>query len=104
MLKEQMAAAQVAQSELAKYLRVPAPLRRVQESLRRRTGDRRRRAGVDVASSASRTPPISLDITDEQVSRHHPLLARTRDCLTGQPLLPEPLFALFVRGAPHMSL
>ena len=92
MLNEQMAAAQVAQTELAKHLKVTAPLRRVQESLRHRAGEKRRKAsvaGVDVATSATPMPPTSLAITDEQASRH-PLLARTRDWLAGQPLLPEP--------------
>ena len=92
MLNEQMAAAQAAQTELAKHLKVTAPLRRVQESLRHRAGEKRRKAsvaGADVATSAAPTPPTSLAITDEQASRH-PLLARTRDWLAGQPLLPEP--------------
>ena len=92
MLNEQMAAAQAAQAELAKHLKVTAPLRRVQESLRRRAGEKRRKAtlaGADVAISATPMPPTSLAITDEQASRH-PLLARTRDWLAGQPLLPEP--------------
>ena len=92
MLNEQMAAAQVAQTELAKHLKVTAPLRRVQESLRHRAGEKRRKAsvaGADVATSATSMPPTSLAITDEQASRH-PLLARTRDWLAGQPLLPEP--------------
>ena len=44
MLNEQMAAAQAAQTELAKHLRVTAPLRRVQESLRHRAGEKRREA------------------------------------------------------------
>jgi len=92
MLTEHMAAAQVAQAELAKHLRVTAPLRLVQESLRRHAGEKRRKAsvaGVDVAMSAALTPPTSLAITDEQASRH-PLLSRTRDWLAGQPLFPEP--------------
>ena len=92
MLNEQMAAAQAAQEELAKHLKVTAPLRRVQESLRHRAGEKRRKASVageDVAISAAPIPPTSLDITDERASRH-PLLARTRDWLAGQPLLPEP--------------
>ena len=92
MLNEQMAAAQAAQTELAKHLKVTAPLRRVQESLRHRAGEKRRKAsvaGVDVAISAAPIPPTSLAISDEQASRH-PLLARTRDWLAGQPLLPEP--------------
>ena len=92
MLNEQMAAAQAAQAELAKHLKVTAPLRRVQESLRRRAGEKRRKgpvAGAGVAISATPMPPTSLAITDEQASRH-PLLARTRGWLAGQPLLPEP--------------
>ena len=91
-LTEQTAAAQAAQTELAKHLKVTAPLRRVQESLRHRAGEKRRKAsvaGADVATSAALAPPTSLAITDGQASRH-PLLARTRDWLAGQPLLPEP--------------
>ncbi len=92
MLRDQMAAAQVAQAELVRHLRVTAPLRLVQESLRRRAEGKRRRAtvaGVDLPTSATSTPPAALVITDEQASRH-PLLSRTRDWLSGQPLLPEP--------------
>ena len=44
MLNDQMAAAQAAQTELAKHLKVTAPLRRVQESLRHRAGEKRRKA------------------------------------------------------------
>ena len=91
-LNEQMAAVQAAQSDLAKHLRVTAPLRRVQESMRHRAGEKRREAsgaGAEVAISATPSPPRSLAVTDGQASRN-PLLARTRDWLAGHPLLPEP--------------
>ena len=91
LLSEQMAAVRAAQEELARHLRVTAPLRRAQESVRHRIGERRRRAASSGPSDppATRLAPTSLDITDDQASRH-PLLARTRDWLAGQPLLPEP--------------
>ena len=92
LLTEQMAAIRVAQAELATQLKVTAPLRRVQESLRHRAGEKRRKAGAsggEAAAPATPTRTADLDITDVQASRH-PLLARTRDWIAGQPLLPEP--------------
>ena len=84
LLIDQMAASRAAQDDLAKHLRVTAPLRRVQESLRHRAGERRRGAagGTRFAPPASvpPRPPSALLITDDQASRH-PLLSRTRDWL-----------------------
>ena len=91
LLTEQMAAVRAAQAELARHLKVTAPLRRAQESVRHRIGERRRKAALIRPGAPLASPPAqtSLDITDDQASRH-PLLARTRDWLAGQPLLPEP--------------
>ena len=92
LLTEQMADVRVAQEELARHLRVTSPLRRAQESVRRRIGERRRKAapfGPGDLSAMEMAGPTSLDITDDQASRH-PLLARTREWLAGQALLPEP--------------
>ena len=91
LLYEQMAAVRAAQEELARHLKVTAPLRRAQESVRYRIGERRRKSGLDGPSDPPGSPlaPTSLDVTDDQAARH-PLLARTREWLAGQPLLPEP--------------
>ena len=92
-LAEQIAATRAAQEELARHLRVTAPLRRVQETVRLRAGEKRRsaeRSGALPHSSAAPTrPPTDLAITDEQAASH-PLLARTRDWLAGHPLPSEP--------------
>jgi hypothetical protein len=78
LLTEQMVAVRGAQEELAKHLKVTAPLRRVQESLRHRAGQRRRRAdeagGGQPAAGLVPTPPSALAVSDEQATRH-PLLA-----------------------------
>ena len=94
LLVDQMSAARLAQEALAKHLRVTAPLRQIQESLRLRAGQRRRKVaappgkdGFGGPAKPSALPP--LVITDDQASRH-PLLRRTRDWLAGQPLLPAP--------------
>lgn len=91
LLNEQMAAVRAAQEELARHLKVTAPLRRAQESVRYRIGERRRRSGLVGPSDPPGPPlaPTSLDVTEDQAARH-PLLARTREWLAGQPLLPEP--------------
>ena len=91
LLSAQMAAVRAAQEELARHLRVTAPLRRAQESVRHRIGERRRKAASSGPCDppATRLVPTSLDITDDKAARH-PLLGRTRDWLAGQPLLPEP--------------
>ena len=91
LLTEQMADVRVAQEDLARHLKVTAPLRRAQESVRHRLGERRRKAPPSRPGdlSATEMAPTSLDITDDQASRH-PLLARTREWLAGRPLLPEP--------------
>ncbi len=92
LLIDQMAASRAAQDDLAKHLRVTAPLRRVQESLRHRAGGRRRGAAGDTRfappESVPPRPPSALLITDDQASRH-PLLSRTRDWLASGSLLPE---------------
>ena len=92
-LSEEMVATRAAQEELAKHLKVTAPLRRVQECLRHRAGDRRRRAsggaGIHPPASPRANPDSGLVISDAQAARH-PLLARTRDWLAGQTLLPDP--------------
>jgi lipopolysaccharide biosynthesis protein len=80
-----------AQADLARHLRLTAPLRRVQEHLRLRAA-RRRRART-VALSAVPSPTIhpgavnGLVIPDEAAARH-PLLARTRERLSGRPVGP----------------
>ena len=59
--------------------------------MRHRIGERRRKVAPSGPGdlAATEMAPTSLDITDDQASRH-PLLARTREWLAGQPLLPEP--------------
>ena len=94
LLVNQMATTRLAQEELAKHLKVTAPLRKVQESLRLRAGQRRRRTATLADADGSGMParpslPPRPVITDDQASRH-PLLRRTRAWLTGQPLVPEP--------------
>ena len=94
LLVDQMSAARLAQEALAKHLRVTAPLRRLQESLRLRAGQRRRKVAAAprkavVGGTPQHSAPTSLVITDDQASRH-PLLRRTRAWLAGEPLLPAP--------------
>lgn len=94
LLVDQMIAMRMAQEELATHLRTTAPLRRVQESLRLRAGERRRRtpgelSPVDRSGSTHPSAAPSIDVTEEQASRH-PLLSRTRNWMSGEPLLPEP--------------
>ena len=90
-LTDQLAAVRAGQEELAKHLRMTAPLRRVQESVRLLASERRRRAGVTSGPppSVDAKPARQLEITNHQASRH-PLLARTRGWLSGEPLLPRP--------------
>jgi hypothetical protein len=84
-LRERLDAMQQAQTVLAKHLRVTAPLRRVQEQVRLRGSERRRRSGHQDPSEAQ--PPIrsviDLVITREQAAGH-PLLERTRRMAEGE--------------------
>jgi hypothetical protein len=92
-LTDQLAAVRAGQGELAKHFRVTPPLRRVQESLRPLASERRRRASVTSRATpmplVAAKPALPLEITNYQASRH-PLLARTRGWLRGEPLLPRP--------------
>ena len=101
-LTDQLAAVRAGQEELAKHLRVTAPLRRVQESLRLLASERRRRASVTSGAtpmpSVAAKPALPLEITNHQASRH-PLLARTRGWLRGEPLLPGRTSARWERAA-----
>jgi hypothetical protein len=93
LLTEQIAGIRRAQEELARHLRVTAPLRRVQESLRHRASERRRSAAaatpIQPSQAVAPRPTAVHVITDDQDSRH-PLLSRTRDWLAGGSLHPEP--------------
>ena len=95
LLVDQMSAARLAQEALAKHLRVTAPLRQIQESLRLRAGQRRRKVaappGKDVCRRCPRSPrPFPPSSSPTTRLPGIPCSAGPETGWPEQPLLPAP--------------
>jgi lipopolysaccharide biosynthesis protein len=91
-LTAEVSAMRAAQADLAKHLRMTAPLRRVQERLRLRASEGRRQAQTPTRQEGRSwgTPDAtaSLAAIPEDYAARHPLVARTRVLISGGELTP----------------